>query len=41
MPLADALEAVRVGRVTDVKTVIGIFWAERVLAGAWAPGHPA
>jgi ADP-ribose pyrophosphatase len=41
MPLADALEAVRVGRVTDVKTVIGIFWAERVLAGAWAPGRPA
>jgi ADP-ribose pyrophosphatase len=32
---------VRVGRVTDVKTVIGIFWAERVLAGAWTPGRPA
>jgi ADP-ribose pyrophosphatase len=41
MPLAEALEAVRVGRITDVKTVIGIFWAERVLAGVWAPGDPA
>lgn len=36
MALPDALEAVRDGRITDVKTVIGIFWAERVLAGGWA-----
>jgi ADP-ribose pyrophosphatase len=41
MPLADAVEAVRDGRITDAKTVIGIFWAERVLAGTWAPGRPA
>ncbi len=40
MTLADALEAVRTGRITDAKTVVGIFFAERVLAGTWAPAAP-
>jgi len=35
LPLATALEWVREGRITDAKTVIGLFWAERVLNGDW------
>lgn len=41
MGLAEALEAVRTGRITDAKTIIGVFWAERVLGGGWQPGTPA
>jgi ADP-ribose pyrophosphatase len=37
MTLADALDAIRDQRITDVKTIIGVFWAERVLSGAWTP----
>jgi ADP-ribose pyrophosphatase len=37
MGLADALDAVRTGRITDAKTVIGVFWAERALRGEWPP----
>jgi ADP-ribose pyrophosphatase len=29
------LEWVREGKITDVKTVIGAFWLERILAGQW------
>ena len=29
---------VRSGEITDVKTIIGAFWAEKILAGAWQPG---
>ncbi len=36
LPLATALDWVREGRITDAKTVIGLFWAERVLRGEWA-----
>ena len=35
LPLATALDWVREGRITDAKTVIGLFWAERVLKGEW------
>lgn len=35
LPLAAALDWVREGRITDAKTVIGLFWAERVLRGDW------
>lgn len=34
--LAEALEAVRDGRLTDGKSVAGLLWAERVLDGRWA-----
>lgn len=34
-PLADLLDWIRAGQVTDVKTVIGAFWAEKWLSGAW------
>jgi ADP-ribose pyrophosphatase len=30
-----ALEWVREGRITDAKTVIGLFWVDRVLKGEW------
>jgi len=33
--LAEALEAVRDGRLTDGKSVAGLLWAERVLDGRW------
>ena len=39
LPLATALAWVREGKITDSKTVSGLFWAEKVLNGVWAtPG---
>ena len=35
LPLATALDWVREGRITDSKTVVGLFWAERILRGEW------
>lgn len=40
LPLADALEWVRSGRITDVKTVIGLFWAEKIAQGWQLPESP-
>ncbi len=34
--LDDALEAVRGGGITDGKTMIALFWAEKMLRGTWA-----
>lgn len=34
--LADAVLAVRDGRITDAKTITALFWAEKVLSGTWA-----
>ncbi|WP_050477746.1 NUDIX domain-containing protein [Herbaspirillum rhizosphaerae] len=34
-PLAELLEQVRLGKVTDVKTVIGAFWLEKIVNGQW------
>ncbi|MBI3231429.1 MAG: NUDIX hydrolase, partial [Burkholderiales bacterium] len=34
-PFSDLLEGVRRGQITDVKTVIGIFWLEKILSGQW------
>ena len=36
------LESVRSGEITDVKTVIGVFWLEKLLRGEWlaAPASP-
>jgi ADP-ribose pyrophosphatase len=36
LPLESALDWVREGRITDSKTVIGLFWTERILRGEWA-----
>lgn len=33
--LGDCLEMVRRGEITDGKTIIALFWAEKVLQGAW------
>jgi ADP-ribose pyrophosphatase len=35
--LGTALEWVRTGRITDAKTIIGVFWAERLANGTWMP----
>jgi ADP-ribose pyrophosphatase len=34
-PWRDLLDWVRTGTVTDVKTIVGAHWLERVLSGAW------
>jgi ADP-ribose pyrophosphatase len=34
----ELLAMVKSGQVTDVKTVIGTFWLEKILAGCWTPG---
>lgn len=34
-PLPELLDLIRQGKVTDVKTVIGAFWLEKILAGNW------
>lgn len=33
LPLAEALEWVRIGRITDAKTAIGLFWADKLSQG--------
>lgn len=35
--LPEALNWVREGKITDVKTIIGIFWLEKILSGEWRP----
>jgi ADP-ribose pyrophosphatase len=35
--IPEMLEMVRKGEITDVKTVIGTFWLERIAAGTWKP----
>lgn len=34
----EMLELVRSGQVTDVKTIIGTFWLEKILSGSWTAG---
>jgi ADP-ribose pyrophosphatase len=36
----DVSEWVRTGKITDVKTIIGTFWLEKVLSGAWPTPQP-
>jgi ADP-ribose pyrophosphatase len=33
----ELLAMVRSGEITDVKTIIGAFWLEKILAGTWTP----
>ncbi len=35
LSLAEALQAARDGRITDAKTLSGLFWAEKVLLADW------
>jgi len=36
LSLEEALEWVRAGRISDSKTIVGLFWLEKVLSGSWA-----
>lgn len=38
LPPAAMLELVRSGEISDVKTVIGVFWLEKLLRGDWLAG---
>jgi len=35
VPLRDAMEWIRDGRITDGKTVAGLLWAEKFIQGEW------
>ena len=35
--IPEMLEMVKRGDITDVKTVIGTFWIEKIAAGTWKP----
>jgi ADP-ribose pyrophosphatase len=35
MPLAEGLAWVRGGRITDVKTMLGLLWAEKIVTEGW------
>ncbi len=41
LPLDTALAWVREGRISDVKTMVGLFWAEKVAQGIWQTGELA
>ncbi|MDB5960072.1 MAG: ADP-ribose pyrophosphatase [Massilia sp.] len=34
----ELLEMVKSGDISDVKTIIGTFWLEKIIAGTWTPG---
>ena len=34
---AEALDWVRAGRITDVKSIIGLMWADKLRRGEWMP----
>jgi ADP-ribose pyrophosphatase len=36
--MPDLMRMVREGEITDVKTIIGAFWLEKILSGSWSPG---
>ncbi len=36
LSLADAIEWIRLGKITDSKTIVGLFWLDKVLNGGWA-----
>ncbi|WP_423196532.1 MULTISPECIES: NUDIX domain-containing protein [unclassified Cupriavidus] len=38
-PAGQVIDWVRQGRITDVKTIIGAFWLEKILSGAWQPSE--
>ena len=37
LPFDEMLEWIRQGRVTDVKTIIGAFWLDKLRRGEWTP----
>jgi ADP-ribose pyrophosphatase len=40
-PWREVLDGIRDGSLTDVKTIIGIHWLEKFLAGEWPAREPA
>ncbi|AZG15111.1 NUDIX domain-containing protein [Cupriavidus pauculus] len=38
-PVGQVIDWVRQGRITDVKTIIGAFWLEKIVSGTWQPGE--
>jgi ADP-ribose pyrophosphatase len=40
VPWREVLDWVRDGRLTDVKTIIGVLWLEKFLAGQWPTRVP-
>ena len=41
LSLAEALDLVRSGDITDGKTMIALFWAEKILSGQWPAPSPS
>ncbi|WP_275760774.1 NUDIX domain-containing protein [Ralstonia pseudosolanacearum] len=37
-PAGQLIDWVRTGTISDVKTIIGVFWLEKILSGTWTPG---
>lgn len=37
LPLDELMAWIQQGKITDVKTIIGAFWLEKILQGTWAP----
>jgi ADP-ribose pyrophosphatase len=35
IPLAEGVDWIRSGRITDAKTILGLFWAEKLLRENW------
>ena len=35
MPVTELVDGVRQGRISDVKTIVGIFWLEKIVTGQW------
>jgi ADP-ribose pyrophosphatase len=35
LPFLQMMDLVRTGKITDVKTIIGAFWLDKILAGHW------
>jgi ADP-ribose pyrophosphatase len=40
-PVGQVIDWVRQGRITDVKTIIGALWLEKIVSGVWQPGEQA
>lgn len=36
LSLGDAIEWIRLGKITDSKTIVGLFWLDKVLNGGWS-----
>jgi len=36
LPFGEVMNLVRLGKITDVKTLIGAFWLEKIITGQWS-----